>query len=223
MYAVGNNIYRVDDRAQAITTLYQGGSGTSIRSLVLWPDIPDLLLAAGSFWIGSVQSNLILRSTDGGVTWNRAETGLPGGKPAGECVIAPVVTDLAIDPLNESVVLAASSTGFYRSTDYGSTWTAVPMPSDDQSFTSLLFDPDIPTTVYMGTEKGKLLASADSGRTWAPFEPALPARSQITRIVIIPGRAKRILAGTAANSAWEISRLSGDSVREQRRGRRSSR
>jgi photosystem II stability/assembly factor-like uncharacterized protein len=196
-----------------VTLLFKGGGETELASLVLWPELPNLVLTGGSVSVSGNQNKLILKSTDGGITWNASDEGLPE-----QCR----VEELAVDPLHDGVVLAATTAGLFSSTDYGSTWAAIALPAGDESVKSLVFDPGSPTLAFLGTAKGNILTSTDSGRTWAVFEPSLPFRGAITEILVISPRSKRILIGTENNSVWEITQGTGHSLRDSRRPRLSA-
>ena len=92
-------------------------------------------------------------------TWT-ALTPLP--RQAGAAVFA-----LAVDPNNNQVVLAGTSSGaLFRSTDGGSTWSAV--SSAGSQITTLAFSPFKAGLVLAGTQSSGALGSVDGGATWAP-------------------------------------------------------
>ncbi len=107
-------------------------SGRCISRLLINPSNTSVIYAsvtrAGGFpapaaATGHPQANGargVFKSLDGGVTW----TQLAGGLPALDC------TDMAMDPVNPSVLYAAigfifgdASNGVYKSTDAGASWT----------------------------------------------------------------------------------------------------
>ena len=108
---------------------------------------------------GDTKSVGILKSTDGGATWNT--TGLNWS------VTTPtLIRRLLINPSNPQVLIAASSDGIRRTTDGGATW------SNTQSghFMDLEYKPGDPTIVYASSfdisGNAKIYRSTDSGGTW---------------------------------------------------------
>jgi photosystem II stability/assembly factor-like uncharacterized protein len=112
-------------------------SGRCFSKIVIDPDNTDTLYAsithagglpsfsfttaAGRGHWGAQLPLGVWKSTDGGNNWNQLASGLPGDLSA---------TDLAMDPLDSSVIYAAvghifgnSRNGIYKSTDRGQNWT----------------------------------------------------------------------------------------------------
>ena len=129
----------------------------------------------------------ILRSTDGGASWQ--ETG-------------GVVTAnaLAIDPTNALTVYAATSrSGFYLSTDGGATWafsnTGLGSGAAPLTVYSIAIDPRIPQRLYAATASG-LFRSSDGGTGWTPAGSGIGSRTVLS-LAINPHDANFVYAGTA--------------------------
>ncbi|MCG8457749.1 MAG: hypothetical protein MI919_15850, partial [Holophagales bacterium] len=103
-----------------------GDGDTGITDVELDPRDPDVLYAASyqrrrkvwSFLAGGPGSG-IHKSTDGGATWRRLETGLPAGDMG--------KIGLAVSPADPDLVYATieaseEERGFYRSLDAGESW-----------------------------------------------------------------------------------------------------
>lgn len=99
---------------------------TPYSDLVMNPVNPNILYAAISRYDGG-DSNGVIKSTDGGATWNYVGSSLPKGNLVG-------TTKIAISPTNPNVLYVSiangysggtfgSLRGFYRSADAGATWT----------------------------------------------------------------------------------------------------
>ena len=98
------------------------------------------------------------------------------------------------------LVYFASDEGFFRSDDGGRSFRA----SSDQALkglalTAMSIGVDDALAVFVGTESGRILATADGGRTWEVVGPrgSLPA---ITALNVDPGKPQTILAATDGNS-----------------------
>ena len=145
-----------------------------------------LAVTRTAVYVGS-ESRGVFRSVDSGATWNdgggtwidRGITWLvmnaDGSFPDDNL---PIVECLAVDPLSASTVYAGTAgDGVFRSTDSGTTWTALhkglPSPPGSRAIVdiiSLAVDPLIPTTLYACTAGG-IFRSVDSGDGWTPLSP----------------------------------------------------
>ncbi len=120
-------IYRTTDGGVSWTQVLGVSDETGATDIERDPKNPDVLYAATyqrsrKIWAllsGGPESG-IYKSTDGGVTWRELTQGLPKG-PMGKI-------NLAVSPMKPNVVYAtieakAEERGFYRSSDYGESWT----------------------------------------------------------------------------------------------------
>jgi len=109
---------------------------------------------------GDTKSVGVLKSTDGGNTWNT--TGLNWSVTSQK-----LIRRLLINPSNNNILIAATSDGIYRTTDGGNTW------NNQQSgwFMDLEFKPGDPNTVYGTTftpqsTNAQIYASYNGGVSW---------------------------------------------------------
>lgn len=118
-----------------------------------------LYLALGERSIGLfVQPSLgVLKSTDGGDTWST--TGLVFGL-TGEDDIESIL-DLAINPSNPDVLIAATTNGLYRTTNGGTTWNENIFEGDE--YNKVKFHPTNPNVVYAAERFGPLMRSLSGG------------------------------------------------------------
>jgi hypothetical protein len=86
----------------------------------------------------------VLRSRDGGLTWQSFSIGSPSGDK---------VTGLAPDPVEPSTLYAATQrSGVFKSIDAGETWSlAGRWPPGAEYKGGLRVDPGEPAVVYAGT------------------------------------------------------------------------
>jgi len=143
----------------ASTFLYrQGGSG------------------AGPFGIG------ILRSTDGGASWEETSLGYPLGGSSGFSVIEA-------NPVT-GTLLAGSNAGLFRSTDDGETWTLVRAGGN---YWDVKWKPGSATRVYLAKGRDPFLndatdngvyASDDDGLTWSLAGAGQPPGANLSQIKV---------------------------------------
>jgi len=160
-----------------------GPEGGRVSALAVDPMTPRTLYAgtgAGVF-----------KSTDGGGTWNAANTGQPLNKNL-------TVTSLAIDPTTPSTLYAAGSGGVFKSTNGGDTWNVA--LSDSRYVTTLAIDPITPSTLYAWERKcglegcgGILYTSTDGASFWRASPIAFPP---IVALAIDPTSPTTLYAGS---------------------------
>ena len=135
------------------------GSTTSNDTLYIGTGDRD----GGSLWsmgggqTGDNNSIGVLKSVDGGATWNT--TGL--SFQASEGVL---VNRLIVNPDNHNILYAATTNGLYKTTDGGNNWTQL----SNTDFYDLEFKPGNPQTMYAGgNTSGRIYLSTDGGATWS--------------------------------------------------------
>jgi photosystem II stability/assembly factor-like uncharacterized protein len=121
------------------------------------------------------ETSHIFKSSDGGLSWRTAETGLPRG------LWRPSMT---VDPVNpHTVYLTASVYGVYKSVNGADTWTPVNgglKSSRSGKFTfysdvqAVVVDPTNPRTVFASTPGDGVYRSADGGGSWRSVSTGLP-------------------------------------------------
>ncbi len=102
-----------------------------------------MYLATGDVDAGDTYSIGVLKTTDGGITWNT--TGLSFLVSAGE-----TVNRILINPNDPTILIATTSDGIYRSTNSGTNWTHVVATGN---FKDAQFKPGDPNTVYACSNK----------------------------------------------------------------------
>ncbi len=123
------------------------------------------------------------KTTDAAAHWNNQNSGLAGN-----------VFSLAVAPSAPNTIYAATSTGFYRSTDGGTTWIKIQTTGVTSfSFSTLSVDPSNASVVYIG--QFGLFKSTDAGSNWTPVNTG--SSSTITSIVFDPSTSSTIYISTA--------------------------
>ena len=86
-----------------------------------------------------------------------------------------MVKSLAMDPITPATLYAGTTSGAYRSTDGGRTWTRRGL--DGFEVNALVFDPVHPTVLYAGTLGAGVLRTTGGGRDWNAGGAGLPSGS----------------------------------------------
>lgn len=184
--APAGGLWKTTTGGSSWTALTDGMPVIGVSGIAVDFNNPNILyILTGDGDGGHTTSIGVLKSTDGGVTWNA--TGLTytiynnirGYK-------------LLMHPTNSSILFVVSNDGVSRTNNGGTTWTKVL----SGSFRDIEFKPGDPTVVYVsGTTT--FHRSTDSGLTW----------SQITSGV--PTNANRIAIGVSPNNPAYVYLLTG--------------
>ncbi len=156
-----------------------GGDGFE----VIWNNLDDKKMIGGS------QGNNFVRSTNGGLTWSNATSGLFGEMP--------FISKLANSRDNPDRIYALSSAGVFFSPNFGASWTASPI-TDRWGGVSSLMDVEVSranaTIVWAGsgmidgTGGRNIHVSTDAGVTFTATEnpPASLISGGITKLASHP-------------------------------------
>jgi photosystem II stability/assembly factor-like uncharacterized protein len=126
-----------------------GPDGGMVTSLAIDPQNPKTIYAGTAGYNGDTGGG-IFRSTDGGDNWKGLSVPNSIGEPLA----------LAIDPLNHGTVYAGTTTGVFKTTDGGASWSL----QISMFVLQLAIDPGSPDTVFaVGPQ---LFKTTDGGTTW---------------------------------------------------------
>jgi photosystem II stability/assembly factor-like uncharacterized protein len=133
-----------------------------VSTIAIDPGQSDIVYAALSATAGGV-----LKSTDGGTTWRSASAGLPAKDAATDAV-----TGLGVNPASPSTLFAGTySSGTFKTTDAGATWSPVPGLASIPNITSFAFDPQHPSILYACSTYHGVWKSIDAGASWRSLGP----------------------------------------------------
>ena len=161
------------------------------RDLQVDPGAPATLWLAGSD--SRAGAPRLFRSTDGGQTWTRRDTGLLGTS----------VASVALDAKTPGAVYAGTDAGLFRSTDAGQTWTR--LPGAGGGITEVLAAPTTPTTIWVVTgPRREVRRSRDGGATWEWVRRGLDL-APVLGLAADTLDPERVYAGTGTRSVlgWE--------------------
>jgi photosystem II stability/assembly factor-like uncharacterized protein len=165
-------LFKSTDGGRTWTKVLDPGKWAGVSDIVQDPRNPDVLIATSwqrirrtyGYIAGGPESG-VWRSTDGGATWRRSQTGLPNDAELGR-------VGLAMSPVNPDVIYAileASNDrgGTFRSRDGGVSWEKMSSYNTVGLYYAELFpDPVDVDRVYAVDVRN--MVSEDGGRTFRP-------------------------------------------------------
>lgn len=175
-----------------------GGIWKSTDAGVSWTPISDFLAQIGvsAIAIDPLDSNIIyigtgdddardttsiglLKSLDGGQTWNSTGLSFTGS--------VANISEVYLDPRDNTKVFVSSNQGFYRSTDSGATFTrSFPGNAKD-----IKFKPGAPDTIYLSTNNGFFI-STNNGVSFTQPTTGLPTAMRRSVIGVSPANANYV-------------------------------
>jgi photosystem II stability/assembly factor-like uncharacterized protein len=178
LYAAGfGSIAKSADGGTAWTQLL---TGLYFYDLVIAPSDPSTLYAGG---LAEHFRTLLLRSTDGGITWREIQAGLPSGS----------FYDLAVDSRAATTLYVVTPRRVYRTTNGGETWSSLGNAFQDRALQSVLF-PAAPAALHVGVRFDNVYRLVN-GDSWEPLG-ASPGHPEFNALAADPQDPCRIYAGT---------------------------
>lgn len=140
-----------------------------------------------AIYAGSDDNGLFF-SYDAGASWQLAAS---LGKVS--------VTDVAVDPKNKCVVYAVVANKVFKSVDCSRSWSQVYFDNElDLEINDLAVNNN-GNDIFIGTSRGEVIKSSDSGASWRTLDRF---NSAVKKIVINPANPKVIFIGTNAKGIF---------------------
>lgn len=168
-----------------------------VYAMVIDPSNNDIM------YTGSSTSG-VYKTTDAGVTWNPANSGL----------LNTAVLSLGISASNPQVVYAGTNyngttDGVYKSTDGGGSWTRLinGIQETNRGIQAIAVDPTNPDIVYIAVFDGVadspvgLYKTTDGGNNWNPSINGIGAIKNFLSLVINPVNPNIVYAGSSFSTS----------------------
>lgn len=190
--APAGGLWKTTDGGASWSTLTDLLPNLGVSDIAIDPADTDIMyMATGDKDGQDTYTYGLLKSTDGGNTWNT--TGLSYNVSNGRRI-----NRILIHPGNSDILLAATSAGIYRSTDAGANFN---LESGTTNYMSMEFKPGDPNTVYAGTSGGSIFRSTNNGQSWSQITSGLPSSTNVGRVelAVSADNAEYVYALFAAN------------------------
>ena len=181
-------LWKSTDGGTSWTTNTDNFTVMGVSAVVIDPTNTNVMyIGTGDGFAGDTRSRGVLKSTDGGETWNT--TGLTWSSTS-----TLYIRYMAIHPTSPNIVLVAASNGIYRTTNGGTSWVKEAV----SDFFDVKFNPADPNIIYAASN-GRLYKSTNIGDTWTP-------------VFTVPDSDRLAIAVTPANPAMVAAVSSSDAT-----------
>ena len=195
--AAQGGVWRTSDAGVSWVPLTDRECSLAMGSIAIDPVNPDIVYAGTGeqhFSAGSYYGCGVLRSLDGGLSWQQlgSDVFIREPSPMGMRMSAPLrggarISRVHVDPLTagsatSTVVLVASTFGLFRSTDSGANWNAVL----SGMVTDLVQRPGEPSRLYAAVYGDGVYESLNGGLSWNRVPLSLSGDVRRINLAIAP-------------------------------------
>ncbi len=143
-----------------------------VSAIAFDPTDPNIMyIGTGDRDASDTYGTGILKSTDGGTSWNATAF-------AYSVQNFVIVSRIIVHPSQPNIVIAASSNGIYKSTNGGANWSQ----KYSSSTKDMVMVPSNPNYLY-ATSGGTIVRSTNAGETWTALSPGFSS-SAVNRIAL---------------------------------------
>ncbi len=199
IYAGGSKVHRTSDGGATWEVTNSGNAldgvtDNPVLCMAISETDQNVVYAATAPWYGPAR---IYRTMDGGTNWIDVTGEFPDR----------YITDLALDPNNDFIVVATFS-GFgsshvFRSEDAGTNWTDIGSGLPDVPTNAAFIDPRNPSHIYIGNDLG-VYVSRNNGAVWEEFMDGLPDAVIAMDLTYSP-KNRNLRVATHGNGVYQAS------------------
>ena len=177
--ASSGGVWKTTDKGATWTSLTDNLPVWGASDVAIDFSNPNIIYMATGDRDNSASSGLgVWKSTDAGASWFASNNGM------GNAEVAMMV----INPFDAQSILAATSSGIYRTTDGGNFW--VRTSPNNTYYKDIKYKPGDSSIVY-AAQQGKFYRSTDGGWNWTLINSGLPSAYRIT-IGVSPASANTV-------------------------------
>jgi len=181
--SVSGGIWKTTDGGNSWIPISDFAPNLVIGCITIDPTNSNIIYAGtgeGYYNIDALRGIGVLKSTDGGATWNVQNNFIGASSPNYYYFINRIV----IRPDNPNVIFAALSAtdaGVWKSTNAGASWSKITAPGSTSKFcTDLVLDSNNPNIMYASFglfSADGVYRTTDGGSTWSKLTNGFPAAS----------------------------------------------
>lgn len=170
--APSGGCWKSTDAGQTWTVLTDQLQALGVSAIAIDYTNTDIIyLGTGDDDGGDTYSIGVLKSIDGGQTWNALSLG-------NASLFGTRIYRIIIHPTNPNILFVASSSGCYKSSDAGNSWSLL----RSGRWRDMELKPGDPNTIYLANTT--FAVSTDGGNFWNVISTGLPSTSAINRAEI---------------------------------------
>ena len=193
LYFGTQSLYRTENSANKWVRIYNSPRRATVRAIAPSPSDENTVYAS---ILRPWNIYGIAFTHDGGLTWEESELGLSEPRYIGDLAVHPDDSDQAY------AVAGGFGTGHvFQTTDGGRTWRDRTGNLPDHPVNAVLYDPEDPEGVYIGTDLG-VFHSPRGGDTWDMLADGFPMAA-VYDLAARPGTG-RLVAATHGRGMFEI-------------------
>ncbi len=194
--APAGGLWKSVDGGQNWETLTDNQPTLGVSAIVLDYTNPDIIyIGTGDRDAGDAEGLGVFKSIDGGETFT----------PANSSMSASTVGRMIIHPTNPQTILAATSSGVYKSTDGAITWNQ----TQGGNMKEIIFQPINPSVVY-ASSTGNFYKSSDDGDSFTKITNGTPTGASRGVIDVSADDPNYVYFFTTTSSAYLGTYLSTD-------------
>ena len=215
--SVGGGIWKTTDAGNSWIDLAPNLPNLAVSALAMAPSNHNIIYAGtgeSMFSVDVINGNGIYKSTDKGNTWAHLASTINN-------LDFNNISRIIVDPNNENIVLASTSSGRYRlafanksgifkSTDGGNTWKEVYNEPNIGSLgrvkkvLQIVETPGNFNILYAGVDEKGILKSTDAGETWFKSSNGIQDSSGRFEIAISPTNPNKIYAAAEGSPTTNL-------------------
>ncbi|MCX6351654.1 MAG: T9SS type A sorting domain-containing protein [Bacteroidetes bacterium] len=190
--SAAGGLWKTTDDGKNWTTTTDNIPALGVSDIAINPRNTDTMyIATGDGWgysigntnyWGGTYSRGIMRSIDGGKTWDA--TGFTFA-----FTDARQITRILINPTNPDILIASTNNGIFKSKDAAATWTKV----QDGLFYDMEFKPGSTDTIY-ATGKSSIYRSTDGGNNFSDVTPSGISGATAIAVAVTKANSKVVYA-----------------------------
>jgi len=200
--AAQGGVWKSIDDGASLTPLTDDQPSLAVGALALDPQNPEIVYAGTGEPHASLDSYYgagVLKSTDGGITWQQLGANEFSGLGISAIIVHPSNSNIIYVASSAAVGAAGPRTpsqGIFKSTDGGQTWRGMRVCSGCFGASDLVMDSSNPSVLYAAFWQQGIFKSTNGGQNWQQLASGLPTQDFARiELAIAPANPSILYAG----------------------------